>query len=50
VFTPTVVSLVAPPASSHSDEATRLWLAGSHVVAASVVIPLIVGSRRTRLD
>ena len=42
----TVVSLVAPLAASHTDEATRLLLAGGHVVAALVVIPLIVRALR----
>ena len=44
----TVVSLWAP-LTAQTDEATRLWLAGGHVVAAFVVIPLIVRSLRTRL-
>lgn len=46
----TVVSLAAPLAASHTDEATRLLLAGGHVVAAVVVIPLIVRALRTTLD
>jgi hypothetical protein len=45
----TVVSLAAPLAASHTDESTRLLLAGGHVVAALVVIPLIVRSLRTTL-
>jgi hypothetical protein len=43
----TVVSLAAPLGASHTDEATRLLLAGGHVVAALVVIPLIVSALRT---
>jgi len=43
----TVVSLAAPLGASHTDEATRLLLAGGHVVAALVVIPLIVRALRT---
>lgn len=46
----TVVSLAAPAAASHTDVSTRLLLAGGHVVAALVVIPLIVRSLRTTLD
>ena len=44
----TVVSLWAP-LTAQTDQATRYWLAGGHVVAALVVIPLIVRSLRTRL-
>jgi hypothetical protein len=43
----TVVSLAAPLAASHTDESTRLFLAGGHVVAALVVIPGIVRSLRS---
>jgi hypothetical protein len=42
----TVVSLAAPLAASHTTEATRLILAGGHVVAAAVVIPVIVKALR----
>lgn len=42
----TAVSLFFPLASSHTDEATRLALAGGHVVAAAVIIPAIVRSLR----
>ena len=45
----TVVSLAAPLAATHTDVATRFLLAGGHVVAAAVVIPLIVRSLRTTL-
>lgn len=45
----TVVSLAAPLTASHTDDATRLWLAGGHVVAAAVIIALIVRALRTRL-
>ena len=38
----TAVSIVAPLAASHTDEATRLTLAVGHVTAAAVVIPVIV--------
>jgi len=40
------VSLVAPLAASHTTEATRLILAGGHVVAGVVVIPVIVRALR----
>jgi hypothetical protein len=42
----TAVSLAAPLAASHTTEATRLILAGGHLVAAAVVIPLIVRALR----
>jgi hypothetical protein len=44
----TVVSLWAP-FTAQADQATRFLLAGGHVVAAIVIIPLIVRSLRTRL-
>ena len=44
----TVVSLWAP-FTAQTDDATRFLLAGGHVVAAFVVIPVIVRSLRTRL-
>jgi hypothetical protein len=44
----TLVSLVAPLAASHTTEATRLILAAGHVIAASVVVPLIVRAMRSR--
>lgn len=40
------LSLVAPLAASHTTEATRLILAGGHVVAAAVVIPVILRALR----
>jgi len=43
----TVVSLAAPLTASHTDTSTRLLLAGGHLVAALVVIPLIVRSLRS---
>lgn len=46
----TIVSLAAPFAASHTDTATRFLLAGGHVVAALVVIPLIVRALTTRVD
>jgi uncharacterized protein DUF6069 len=42
----TAVSLTAPLAASHTDVSTRLLLAGGHLVAALVVIPVIVRSLR----
>lgn len=42
----TVVSMFFPLASTHTDEATRLFLAGGHVVAAAVIIPLVVRALR----
>jgi hypothetical protein len=44
----TAVSLWAP-LTAQTDDATRVWLAVGHVVAAGVIIPLIVRSLRTRL-
>jgi hypothetical protein len=44
----TVVSLAAPLAASHTTEATRLILAGGHLVAAAVVIPVILRTLRNR--
>ncbi|HEY3528840.1 MAG TPA: DUF6069 family protein [Nocardioides sp.] len=46
----TAVSLVAPIGATHTDVATRFLLAGGHVVAAAVVIPLIIRALRTTLD
>jgi hypothetical protein len=40
------LSLIAPLAASHTTEATRLILAGGHVIAAAVVIPVIVRALR----
>lgn len=37
----TAVSLVPPLLASHTDESTRLTLAGCHVVAALIVIPIV---------
>jgi hypothetical protein len=42
----TAVSLFFPLAASHTDEATRLVLAGGHLVAAAVIIPAIVQALR----
>jgi hypothetical protein len=41
-----VLSLAAPLAASHTTEATRLILAGGHLVAAAVIIPAIVHALR----
>jgi Family of unknown function (DUF6069) len=46
----TVVSLVAPLGATHTDNATRLLLAGGHLIAAAIVIPLIVRTLRTTVD
>jgi hypothetical protein len=43
----TAVSLGAPLAASHTTEATRLTLAGGHIVAAAIIIPIIVRSLRS---
>jgi hypothetical protein len=38
----TAVSLVPPLLASHTDEATRLTLAGGHLLAAAVIVPIFV--------
>jgi hypothetical protein len=43
----TAVSLTAPLAASHTDVSTRLLLAGGHVVAAVIVIPVVVRALRS---
>ena len=43
----TLVSLAAPLGATHTDTATRLLLAGGHVVAALIVIPVVVRALRT---
>jgi Family of unknown function (DUF6069) len=43
----TLVSLAAPMSASHTTEATRLVLAGGHIVAAVVVIPVIARALRS---
>lgn len=40
------VSLASPLAASHTTEATRLTLALGHVLAASIIIPIISGRLR----
>jgi hypothetical protein len=37
----TAISLIAPLFASHTTEATRLILAGGHLLAATVVIPIL---------
>ncbi len=37
----TAVSLVPPLLASHTDNSTRLTLAGAHVLAALVVVPIV---------
>lgn len=36
-----VLSLVPPLLASHTDESTRLTLAGGHLIAALIVIPVV---------
>jgi hypothetical protein len=37
----TVVSLVSPVAAAHTVEATKVFLAGGHLIAAAIVIPIL---------